>query len=57
MSDERTREQMMRAAKEMRDFYQSLSVRDETTQRAVSLALNDVSTEERARKKKAREAA
>jgi hypothetical protein len=45
MSTERTRKQMMRAAKEMRDFYQTLDVSEETTQRAVKAALDDISKE------------
>jgi hypothetical protein len=42
MSNERTRKDMMRAAKEMRDFYQTLDVSEETTQRAVKAALDEL---------------
>ena len=45
MSTERTRKEMMRAAKEMRDFYQTLDVSEETTQRAVKAALDDLPKE------------
>jgi hypothetical protein len=42
MNTERTRKQMMRAAKEMRDFYQTLDLSEETTHRAVKAALEDL---------------